>query len=88
MGAAISPGREAGGSNLVEQRLKGVVVLAVNDRDLDRKAGDLAGGGQAPETSPDDDDSRSRLSIMAFYYRDSQNGDSDEKLLMLSFRRN
>jgi hypothetical protein len=43
-------GREAGGRDLVEQRLEGVVVFPVNDGDLNGKPGDPAGGGQAPET--------------------------------------
>jgi hypothetical protein len=51
-------GREAGGSDLVEQRLKGVVVFPVNDCDLNGKPGDPAGGGQASETGADDHYSR------------------------------
>src|ERR1019366_2223373 len=44
--------RQAGGSDLVEQRLKGMVIFPVNDRDVAGEPRDPAGGGQAPETSP------------------------------------
>ena len=42
---------EAGGRDLVEEWLEGVVVSAVNDRDLHRQPGDTASGGEASEAS-------------------------------------
>ena len=56
-------GRQAGGSDLIEQRLESVVISPVNDRDLNREAGDPASGGQARETSPHDYYSRSGLAL-------------------------
>ena len=52
-------GREAGGSDLVEQRLEGVVVFSVNDCDLNGEMSDPSGGGQASETGAHDYHSRS-----------------------------
>ena len=57
-GCRYFSGREAGGSDLVQQRLKGVVVFPVNDCDMNGKPGDAAGGGQASETGADDHYSR------------------------------
>src|SRR6266446_3834368 len=47
-------GREAGGRDLVEQRLESVVIFPVNDCDLNGEAGDPAGGGQSSETGAHD----------------------------------
>ncbi len=60
-GRGYFSGREAGGRDLVEQRLEGVVVSAVDDRDLYGKSRDSAGGGQASEAGSYDYDPRSRL---------------------------
>jgi len=38
-GEAISPGESTASRHLVEQRLKGVMVLTVDQRDLDRGCG-------------------------------------------------
>src|SRR6266404_4421472 len=51
-------GREAGGRDLVEQRLEGVMIFPVNDCDLNGEAGDAAGGGEASETGAHDHHSR------------------------------
>src|SRR5450631_4616122 len=74
-------GREASGSDLVEQRLEGMVVFPVNDGNLNGETGDPAGGGQARESSPHNHHPRSRLAVcwhwlyfFWLYYRDSQNG--------------
>jgi hypothetical protein len=41
--------------NLVEQRLKDVVVAAVDDGDVDGEMSQAFGGVQAAESTPDDD---------------------------------
>ena len=57
-GCRYFAGRQAGGRDLVEQRLEGVVIFPVNDCDLNGEAGDPAGGGQASETGAHDHHSR------------------------------
>ena len=49
-------GRKPAGSHLVEQRLKEVVIGAIDKRDLDRRLGQTLGRVQAAETASDDDD--------------------------------
>ena len=49
-------GVEAGGRDLVEQRVEGVVVVPVDQRDVDVGALELADGGDAAEPTSDDDD--------------------------------
>jgi hypothetical protein len=46
---------QAGGGDLVEQRLERVEVVAVDQRDLDRCAGQAAGRGEAAEPGTDHD---------------------------------
>src|ERR1700685_716892 len=48
--------RKSSGRHLIEQRLKCVVVLAVDQRDGDRRAAQRLSGGQAAESAADDDD--------------------------------
>jgi hypothetical protein len=45
--------------DLVEQRLKQVVIAAIDQRDRDRRIGELARRREASEAAPDDDDVRS-----------------------------
>ena len=52
--------RQAGGSDLVEQRLEDMVIPPVKNRDSNWESGDPAGGGQPRETSPYDHHSRPR----------------------------
>lgn len=47
---------QAGGGHLVQQRLKGVVVVGVDDGDVHRGVGKRTSGGQAPEAGADDHD--------------------------------
>ena len=49
-------GREHGQRDLVEQRLKGVVIAAVDHRDIDRQVPETFGSVKAGEASADDDD--------------------------------
>ena len=51
---------EAGGGDLVQERLEDVMVVAVDERDLDGRAPQRARRGKAGETPADDDDARSR----------------------------
>jgi len=51
-GAVISDG-SAGSSRLVQQRREQVVVLPVDDRDVDRLAGQLPRALQPPEPGTD-----------------------------------
>jgi hypothetical protein len=46
---------EDGEGNLVEQGLKGVVVAAVDDGDVDGEFGQADGGAEAGETTADND---------------------------------
>src|SRR5712671_2010185 len=49
-------GLEARGRDLIEQRLEEVVVVAIDEHDLDRRAAQRPGGVQPPESRTDDDD--------------------------------
>ena len=49
--------------HLVEQRLEQVVVGAVDQRDLDRRAAQRARGGQAAEAAADDQDAVGRVAV-------------------------
>ncbi len=51
-------GRKAGRRHLVEERLEEMIVVAVDDRDAERRAGKRLGGGDAAESRADDDDAR------------------------------
>ncbi len=51
-------GREDRERNLIEQRLKGVVVLAVDDRDINGKLAEMPGRVDAAEPCADDHNSR------------------------------
>ena len=51
-------GRDACGRNLVEQRREGVEVVLVDEGDVDLAFVERAGGGEAAEAGPDDDDVR------------------------------
>ena len=53
-------GVEAGGRNLVEQRLEGVVCVAVDQCHIDIGALELADRRNSTEPSSDDDDVRTR----------------------------
>jgi hypothetical protein len=53
----VDPTQPRGG-DLVEQRLKRMEVVAVDDGDLDVGVPQPAGGGQPTETGPDHDDVR------------------------------
>ena len=59
-GSGDLAGRESGGRDLVEQRLKGMVVPAVDEGDLNVRRGEAAGSGQSSETSAHDYDARYR----------------------------
>ena len=50
--------REPGGRHLIQQRLKSVMVLAIDQRDLDRQTGQRLGSLQATEAAADDNDPR------------------------------
>src|SRR5208337_905240 len=56
-------GREAGGGNLIEQGLKSVVVLAVDDNYLGWKMSEALGCRQTAKTGADDHDPQLRLVI-------------------------
>ena len=58
IGEAICGRRQAGGRDLVEQRLEQMVVAAVDDGDVGGGAGQRLGGAQAAEARADDDDAR------------------------------
>ena len=58
MGCAMSPGESTGERDLVQQRLKGVVVLTVDDGDVEVKLAEVLRGGDAGEASPDDHHAR------------------------------
>ena len=49
---------QASGRYLIKERLKCVVILAIDDGNVDRQASDLAGGGKAAEARSDNDDFR------------------------------
>lgn len=53
-------GRQAGSRHLVKQRLEQVVVVAVDDRDIDRTVGQSLRGEQAAEAGADNDDPGAR----------------------------
>ncbi len=55
--------RDAGGCDLVQKRLEGVVVLAVEQRDLHRQPGQRLGSFQAAKAAADDDDPRTCILI-------------------------
>jgi hypothetical protein len=55
--ADVDPAQPCGG-DLVEERLEGMEVVAVDDGDLDVGVHQAAGGGQPAETGPDHDDVR------------------------------
>ena len=67
-------GRQAGGRDLVEQRLKSMVVLTVHDRDLNGKAGKLLGGVESAEAGPHNHHSWSGFVVHTPHYRDSKYG--------------
>ena len=50
--------RQARGGHLVEQGLEGVEVVAVDEGDIDRRVGELAGRDQTTEACADDHDAR------------------------------
>ncbi len=52
-GSGNFSGRESGGCDLIEKRLKSVVVSAINQGDLDRMAGKLQGCVEAAESGAD-----------------------------------
>ena len=54
--------REPGGGHLVEQGLEQMMVAAIDQRDLDRRALELAHGPEPGESAADDDDSSLFLS--------------------------
>src|SRR5439155_12713945 len=49
-------GRELASGDLVEERLKEMKVATIDERELDRRAPQRAGGGQTAEATADDDD--------------------------------
>jgi len=51
-------GGKSCGRNLIEQRLKGVVILAIDDRDLDRGVSQTLRGIQAAEAGAHDHNAR------------------------------
>ena len=51
-------GREPGSRDLVEQRLEEMVVAAVDERHVHRRAAERLGGGEAAEAAADDHDVR------------------------------
>ncbi len=55
MGWAMSAGRKHGQRHLVEQRLKGVVIAAVDYGDVDRQVREPFGRVKAGKASADDD---------------------------------
>ena len=55
--------RERGHGDLVNQRLKQVVVLAIDHDDVDRRPAEAFRGRESAESRADDDDSRSRARL-------------------------
>ena len=56
IGAATAGARQAGGGDLVEQRLEQVVIGAIDHRHAHRRARQRPRGEQAAEAAADDDD--------------------------------
>jgi hypothetical protein len=56
-------GRQSGGCDLIEQRLEGVVVSAVDYRNPDGMAGELQRRIEAAEASADNHDMRNRFTV-------------------------
>src|SRR5215211_7868743 len=51
-------GRQAGGRNLIEQRLEQMIIVAVDDGDVERRLRQSLGGRKATEARADDDHTR------------------------------
>src|SRR5579859_3804325 len=60
-GSCNFTGGKPGGRDLIEQRLEGVKVPAVDQRDLNRQTGEMQRGLKATEASADDHNSRLRV---------------------------
>src|SRR5579883_2686186 len=60
-GSGNFTGRQPGGGNLIEKRLEGVMVLAIDDRDMNRFACQRARGIEPGKAGADDHDSRGAL---------------------------
>ncbi len=78
MGDAMSPGRQPRRGHLIQQRLEHVVVVAVDQRDAARRAGQAPGRGQAGKSAADDDDVRQvGVGHDVYSYRRASTGSSD-----------
>src|SRR5579864_6811725 len=53
-GSGNFSGRDTCGRDLIKKRLKGVMVLAINDGDVDREFGQITSGFEPAESSSDD----------------------------------
>ncbi len=62
------PRREARRGDLVEQGLEEVIVVAVDERDPDRGAGERARGVEAAEAAPDDDNVGCQDALLTSHY--------------------
>ena len=49
IGEAISAGEKSGGRHLIEQRLEQMIIVPVDQGDVERRAGQRLGGGEAAE---------------------------------------
>ena len=56
----MSPGDSAGRRDLIEERLKDVVVAPVDEQNIDRRVTKCFCGVEPAETAADDDDARTR----------------------------
>src|SRR5262249_11400942 len=65
-------GREARGRNLIEQRLKEVIIVAIDDRHVERRVGKPLGGGEPAEAGADDHDARESRTVRAHFSISSQ----------------
>ena len=64
IGQATSDGGKPGRRDLVEQRLKQVIVVPVDDRDVGVDARERLRGKQAAEAGADDDDARTSHALL------------------------
>ena len=59
IGQAISAGDRGSGRNLIKQRLEGMMILTVDEKDVQRRLGQSPRGFQPAETAADNDHARS-----------------------------
>ena len=64
---------------MIEERLKNMVVLAVDNGDIDGPLGKFGGGCKAAKASADDYDVRSGLDIFAFAVLEKMHANSGDR---------